>query len=152
MEVRAPFIGSGFGGKLWPWPHSVAACAAAKVTGRPVQLVLPRAQMFTTVGHRPETRQRLRLATDAGGKLVSIRHESFNNTSMLDDYTENCGGVTKSLYACDNVLVSHKISPINRGTPTSMRAPGAAPGLFALESAIDEMAPPVAWTLWHSAS
>ncbi|MCF5031696.1 xanthine dehydrogenase family protein molybdopterin-binding subunit, partial [Pseudomonas syringae] len=140
VEVRAPFIGSGFGGKLWPWPHSVAACAAAKVTGRPVQLVLPRAQMFTTVGHRPETRQRLRLATDASGKLVSIRHESFNNTSMLDDYTENCGGVTKSLYACDNVLVSHKISPINRGTPTSMRAPGAAPGLFALESAIDEMA------------
>ncbi|RMR09379.1 xanthine dehydrogenase family protein molybdopterin-binding subunit [Pseudomonas syringae group genomosp. 7] len=140
VEVRAPFIGSGFGGKLWPWPHSVAACAAARVTGRPVQLVLPRAQMFTTVGHRPETRQRLRLATDASGKLVSIRHESFNNTSMLDDYTENCGGVTKSLYACDNVLVSHKISPINRGTPTSMRAPGAAPGLFALESAIDEMA------------
>ncbi|KPX08087.1 xanthine dehydrogenase family protein molybdopterin-binding subunit [Pseudomonas savastanoi] len=140
VEVRAPFIGSGFGGKLWPWPHSVAACAAARVTGRPVQLVLPRAQMFTTVGHRPETRQRLRLATDASGKLVSIRHESFNNTSMLDDYTENCGGVTKSLYACDNVLVSHKISSINRGTPTSMRAPGAAPGLFALESAIDEMA------------
>lgn len=140
VEVRAPFIGSGFGGKLWPWPHSVAACAAARVTGRPVQLVLPRAQMFTTVGHRPETRQRLRLATDASGKLVSIRHESFNNTSMLDDYTENCGGVTKSLYACDNVLVSHKISSINRGTPTSMRAPGAAPGLYALESAIDEMA------------
>ncbi|GFZ64326.1 aldehyde oxidase [Pseudomonas amygdali pv. eriobotryae] len=140
VEVRASFIGSGFGGKLWPWPHSVAACAAARVTGRPVQLVLPRAQMFTTVGHRPETRQRLRLATDASGKLVSIRHESFNNTSMLDDYTENCGGVTKSLYACDNVLVSHKISSINRGTPTSMRAPGAAPGLFALESAIDEMA------------
>ncbi|AAZ37783.1 xanthine dehydrogenase family protein molybdopterin-binding subunit [Pseudomonas savastanoi pv. phaseolicola] len=140
VEVRAPFIGSGFGGKLWPWPHSVAACAAARVTGRPVQLVLPRAQMFTTVGHRPETHQRLRLATDASGKLVSIRHESFNNTSMLDDYTENCGGVTTSLYACDNVLVSHKISSINRGTPTSMRAPGAAPGLFALESAIDEMA------------
>ncbi|KPY13080.1 xanthine dehydrogenase family protein molybdopterin-binding subunit [Pseudomonas syringae group genomosp. 3] len=140
VEVRAPFIGSGFGGKLWPWPHSVATCAAAQVTGRPVQLVLPRAQMFTTVGHRPETRQRLRLATDASGKLTSIRHESLNNTSMLDDYTENCGGVTKSLYSCENVMVSHKISPINRGTPTSMRAPGAAPGLFALESAIDEMA------------
>ncbi|MCD5994544.1 xanthine dehydrogenase family protein molybdopterin-binding subunit [Pseudomonas sp. CDFA 602] len=140
VEVRAPFIGSGFGGKLWPWPHSVAVCAASKVTGRPVQFVLPRAQMFTTVGHRPETRQRLRLATDANGKLLSIRHESFNTTSTLDDYTENCGGVTKSLYACDNVLVSHKIAQVNRGTPTSMRAPGAAPGLFALESAIDEMA------------
>lgn len=140
VEVRAPFIGSGFGGKLWPWPHSVAVCAAARLTGHPVQFMLPRPQMFTTVGHRPETRQRLRLATDASGKLVSIRHESFNSTSTLDDYTESCGGVTKSLYSCANVLVSHQISPVNRGTPTSMRAPGAAPGLFALESAIDEMA------------
>lgn len=140
VEVRAPFIGSGFGSKLWPWPHSVAVCAAAKVTGHPVQFMLPRPQMFTTVGHRPETRQRLRLATDATGKLVSVRHESFNSTSALDDYTESCGGVTKSLYSCPNVLVSHRNSPVNRGTPTSMRAPGAAPGLFALESAIDEMA------------
>ncbi|WP_416424580.1 xanthine dehydrogenase family protein molybdopterin-binding subunit [Pseudomonas sp. App30] len=140
VEVRAPFIGSGFGGKLWPWPHSVAACMAAKATQRPVQLMLPRAQMFTTVGHRPETQQRIRLATDASGKLLSIRHESVNSTSTLDAYTEACGGVTSSLYSCPNVLVSHKHSPLNRGTPTSMRAPGAAPGLFALESAIDEMA------------
>ncbi len=140
VEVRAPFIGSGFGAKLWPWPHSVAACAASKVFARPVQLVVPRAQMFTTVGHRPETHQRLRLATDEAGKLVSIRHESINSTSTLDDYTETCGSVTKSLYGCPNVLVSHQLAQVNRGTPTSMRAPGAAPGLFALESAIDELA------------
>lgn len=140
VEVRAPFIGSGFGSKLWPWPHSIAACAAAKVTGRPVQLMLPRAQMFTTAGHRPETLQRMRLATDSAGKLVSIRHESYNSTSTTDAYTEACGGVTRSLYSCPNVLVTHKNSPVNRGTPTSMRAPGAAPGLFALESAIDELA------------
>lgn len=140
VEVRAPFIGSGFGSKLWPWPHSIAACGAARVTGRPVQLVVPRAQMFTTVGHRPETQQRMRLATDSAGKLVSIRHESYNSTSTTDAYTEACGGVTRSLYSCPNVLVAHKNSPVNRGTPTSMRAPGAAPGLFALESAIDEMA------------
>lgn len=140
VEVHAPFIGSGFGGKLWPWPHSIAACAAAKVVNRPVQLMLPRAQMFTTVGHRPETQQRLRLATDAQGKLVSIRHESVNSTSTTDAYSEACGGVTACLYSCANVLVSHKNSPVNRGTPTSMRAPGAAPGLFALESAIDELA------------
>ncbi|BAP45728.1 xanthine dehydrogenase family protein molybdopterin-binding subunit [Pseudomonas sp. LJDD11] len=140
VEVRAPFIGSGFGGKLWPWPHSIAACAAARLTGRPVQLMLPRAQMFSTVGHRPETRQRLRLATDDKGRLVSLRHESFNSTSTLDTYIETCGSVTKSLYSCANVLVTHHTSAVNRGTPTSMRAPGAAPGLFALESAIDEMA------------
>ncbi|WP_324831734.1 xanthine dehydrogenase family protein molybdopterin-binding subunit [Pseudomonas saxonica] len=140
VEVRAPFIGSGFGSKLWPWPHSVAACVAAKITGRPVQLMLPRAQMFTTSGHRPQTSQRMRLATDGQGKLVSLRHESINSTSTTDAYTEPCASVTKSLYACPNLLVSHKNVPVNRGTPTSMRAPGAAPGLFALESAIDEMA------------
>jgi xanthine dehydrogenase YagR molybdenum-binding subunit len=140
VEVRAPFIGSGFGGKLWPWPHSIAACAAARMTNRPVQLVVPRAQMFTTVGHRPETLQRVRLATDASGKLVSISHESYNSTSTIDAYTEACGGMTKSLYACPNVLVTHNNSAVHRGTPTSMRAPGAAPGLFAPESAVDEMA------------
>ena len=140
VEAHAPFIGSGFGSKLWPWPHSIAACAAAKAVQRPVQLMLPRAQMFTTVGHRHETIQRVRLATDADGKLVSIRHESLNSTSVTDAYTEACGGVTRSLYSCPNVLVNHKNSPVNRGTPTSMRAPGAAPGLFALESAIDELA------------
>lgn len=140
VEVRAPFIGSGFGAKLWVWPHSVAACAAAKVVGRPVQLVVPRAQMFTTVGHRPETQQRMRLAADAQGKLVSLRHESVNTRGMGDPYLENCAGMSASLYSCANVETSHATVPVNRGAPTSMRAPGAAPGLFALESAIDELA------------
>jgi xanthine dehydrogenase YagR molybdenum-binding subunit len=140
VEVRAPFIGSGFGSKLWTWPHSIAACAVARLVNRPVQLVLPRAQMFTTVGHRPETIQRVRLATDANGKLVSTSHESYNSTSPIEDFTETCGDMTKSLYSCPNVLMSNNSSAVNRGTPTSMRAPGAAPGLFALESAVDEMA------------
>ncbi|WP_339489890.1 xanthine dehydrogenase family protein molybdopterin-binding subunit [Pseudomonas sp. EL_65y_Pfl2_R95] len=140
VEVRAPFIGSGFGGKLWVWPHSVAACAAAKVVGRPVQLVVPRAQMFTTVGHRPETQQRMRLAADAKGKLVSLRHESLNTRGTGDEYVENCAGMSASLYSCANVETNHATVKVNRGAPTSMRAPGAAPGLFALESAIDELA------------
>jgi xanthine dehydrogenase YagR molybdenum-binding subunit len=140
VEVRAPFIGSGFGGKLWIWPHSVAACGAAKILDRPVQLVVPRSQMFTTTGHRPETRQHLRLATDGQGKLLSMRHESVNTTSFTDRYVEACGTSTRSLYSCPNVLVSHSSVEVNQGTPTSMRAPGAAPGLFALESAMDEMA------------
>ncbi|MDR9753768.1 xanthine dehydrogenase family protein molybdopterin-binding subunit [Pseudomonas sp. SZMC_28357] len=140
VEVRAPFIGSGFGGKLWIWPHSVAACAAAKVVGRPVQLVVPRAQMFTTVGHRPETQQRMRLAADGQGKLVSLRHESLNTCGFGDQYVENCGGMSASLYSCANVEITHGTVQVNRGAPTSMRAPGAAPGLFALESAIDELA------------
>ncbi|KAA0019574.1 xanthine dehydrogenase family protein molybdopterin-binding subunit [Salinicola corii] len=140
VTVYAPYIGSGFGGKLWTWPHAIAAAAASRELERPVQLVVPRQQMFTTTGHRPETRQRLRLATDDNGKLVSLRHESINTTSFTDQYVETCGSVTKSLYSCPNLTVSHETTQVNRGTPTSMRAPGAAPGLFALESAIDEMA------------
>jgi len=140
ITVHAPYIGSGFGSKLWTWPHAIAAAAASRELGRPVQLVVPRQQMFTTTGHRPETRQRLRLATDANGKLVSLRHESINTTSFVNQYVETCGSVTKSLYSCPNLTVSHETTQVNRGTPTSMRAPGAAPGLFALESAIDEMA------------
>ncbi|WP_176053387.1 xanthine dehydrogenase family protein molybdopterin-binding subunit [Paraburkholderia caribensis] len=140
VTVEAPFIGSGFGSKLFMWPHSVAASAAARAVGRPVKLVVPRAQMFTTTGHRPETLQRLRLSADASGRLTSLRHESINTTSFTDAFTENCGGVSRSLYSCPNVLVSHKTVQVNQGSSTSMRAPGAAPGLFALESAIDELA------------
>ncbi|MEB0213595.1 molybdopterin cofactor-binding domain-containing protein, partial [Pseudomonas sp. AB6] len=86
------------------WPHSVAACGAAKMLDRPVQLVVPRQQMFTTTGHRPATQQRVRLATDAQGKLISVRHESINTTSFTDQYVENCGTSTRSLYSCANVL------------------------------------------------
>lgn len=140
VTVDCPFIGSGFGSKLFMWPHSVAICAAARVTGRPVKFVVPRAYMFTTTGHRPETRQRLRLAAGADGKITSIRHESVNTTSFIDQYMENCGGMTQSVYSCPNVTVTHHTTNVHRGAPTSMRAPGAAPGLFALESAIDELA------------
>ncbi|WP_373377165.1 xanthine dehydrogenase family protein molybdopterin-binding subunit [Cupriavidus nantongensis] len=140
VTVDAPFIGSGFGSKLFLWPHSVAASAAARMTGKPVKLVVPRAYMFTTTGQRPETRQRARLSAGADGKITSIRHESVNTTSFIEQYVENCGGMTQSLYACPNLMVSHHTTNVHRGAPTSMRAPGAAPGLFALESAIDELA------------
>ncbi|BEU28504.1 xanthine dehydrogenase family protein molybdopterin-binding subunit [Paraburkholderia sp. 22B1P] len=140
VTVQAPFIGSGFGSKLWVWPHSIAACAAAKVVGRPVKLVVPRAQMFSTTGHRPETEQHVRLGADANGKLLAVAHESINTTSFTDDFTERCGTVSRNLYSCANVLVTHRTTQVSRGSPTSMRAPGAAPGLFALESAVDELA------------
>ncbi len=140
IDARAPYIGSGFGSKLWIWPHAVAATAASRELGRPVQLVVPRAQMFTTTGHRPATHQNLKLGADANGKLQAIVHDSVNSTSFVGNYVETCGSVTKSLYDCSNVRVTHATAQVNQGTPTSMRAPGAAPGLFALESAIDELA------------
>ena len=140
VEVRAPFIGSGFGSKLWIWPHAVAAAAAAREVKRPVQLVVPRQEMFTTTGHRPATHQTIKIATDEQGKLVALTQDSVNSTSTTDIFVETSGSCTKSLYNCKNLRVSHATVASNRGTPTSMRAPGAAPGLFALESAMDEMA------------
>ncbi len=140
VEVHSKFIGSGFGSKLWIWPHAVAAAAAAREIGRPVQLVVPRQQVFTTTGPRPQTRQHMRLAADDNGRLVSLRHESISTTSPINTFVEACGGATTSLYNCDNLLVSHATIPVNCGTPTSMRAPGAGSGMFALESAIDEIA------------
>jgi len=140
VDVRAPFIGSGFGSKLWIWPHAIAAAAASREIGRPVQLVVPRKEMFTTVGHRPPTHQHIRIGADDNGKLTALTQDSINTTSMINTYVENTGSCTKSLYDCENLRVSHATIGANHGTPTSMRAPGAAPGLFALESAMDEMA------------
>ncbi|MDA3922467.1 MAG: molybdopterin-dependent oxidoreductase [Salinisphaera sp.] len=139
VEVRAPYIGSGFGSKLWIWPHAVCAAAASRELARPVQLVVPRHQMFTTACHRPQTRQNIRLATDADGRFVSISHDSINTTSFVNTYVENCRSCTKSLYNCDKLRVTQSTIQVNQGTPTSMRGPGATPGLFALESAVDEM-------------
>lgn len=140
VEVRAPYIGSGFGGKAWAWPHSVAASVAAREVGRPVQLLVPRAQMFTTTGHRAETRQHLRFSATEDGRMTSMRHDTVSGVSFTDAYLEQCGRITKLLYGCADVSVSHASIPTHRGTPTSMRAPGATPGSFALESAIDELA------------
>ena len=140
VEVRSPFIGSGFGSKLWIWPHAIAAAAASREIGRPVQLMVPRHAMFTTTGHRPPTRQQIRIGADDNGKLTALTHDSVNTTSMTDNYVETTGSCTKSLYDCADLRVSHATIGAHHGTPTSMRAPGAAPGLFALESAMDEMA------------
>src|SRR5579863_9125086 len=140
VRVISRFIGSGFGGKLFPWPHSAMAAVAARRLGRPVKLSVDRRMMFTNVGHRPITQQRIRLGATADGKLTAIRHDFLNHTSVTDDITERCGEQTPFLYSCPNLAVSNGLVRRNVGTPTPMRGPGAVPGLFALESAMDELA------------
>lgn len=140
VVLRAPFIGGGFGSKLFLWPHCVLAAVAARQVQRPVKFVLPRAFHFSNTGHRPVTRQRIRLGATPEGKLVAIRHDSHVHTSLVTDYVESCGEATAALYSCPNVAVTESIVPLNVGTPTSMRGPGACPGVFALESALDELA------------
>ncbi|MDE1162257.1 MAG: xanthine dehydrogenase family protein molybdopterin-binding subunit [Acidobacteriaceae bacterium] len=140
VQVITRFLGSGFGGKLWPWPHASLAAACARNLNRPVKLVVSRSMMFQSVGHRPAIDQRIQLVADNSGKLLAIEQDYVNHTSILDDYDEGCGEATGFLYSCPNVLVSGGLARRNVGTPTSMRGPGAVPGLYALESAVDELA------------
>lgn len=140
VTVHAPFIGAGFGCKLFLWPHTVLAAVAARELHRPVKFMLTRKDQFTAAGHRPQTRQRLRLAATPDGRLVSLRHDTIAHTGHAGKFEESCGRGTRSMYSCANLGVTQKTVPVNVGTPTAMRAPGAAPGLFALESAMDEFA------------
>jgi len=140
IEVISPFCGSGFGGKLFPWPQSMLAAMAAKKVGRPVQVTVPRDLMFTTVGHRPRTQQRMRLGAQQDGTLVAIVQDVLQPTSKIDAFTENCTGVTRMLYSCPNVATTQEVVSLNIGTPTPMRGPGTTPGLYALEAAMDDLA------------
>jgi xanthine dehydrogenase YagR molybdenum-binding subunit len=140
IEVISRFIGSGFGGKLFPWPHSALCAIAARQLNRPVKLVVSRKMMFQDVGHRPRTQQHVRLGATPDGKLLSLSQDYLNHTSQLDDIRENCGEATPFLYSTANLRVSSGLVRRNVGTPTPMRGPGAVPGLFAIESAMDELA------------
>jgi xanthine dehydrogenase YagR molybdenum-binding subunit len=140
VEVVSRFIGSGFGGKLFPWPHSAIAAAASRKLKRPVKLTLSRKMMFSNSGHRPNTQQRMRLGATPDGKLLSLQQDYRNHTSYGDDIRENCGEATPFLYSTANLKVTSALVRRNVGTPTPMRGPGAVPGLFALESAMDELA------------
>ncbi len=140
VRVISRFIGSGFGGKLFPWPQSTLAAAAARQLKRPVKLSVDRRMMFSSVGHRPRTEQRIRLGATKDGKLTAIRHDFLTQTSQLDDFIEHCGEQTPFLYSCANLEVTTGMVRRNVGAPAPMRGPGAVPGLFALESAMDELA------------
>jgi xanthine dehydrogenase YagR molybdenum-binding subunit len=140
VQVITRFLGSGFGGKLWPWPQSPLAAACARNLKRPVKLVVSRQMMFQSVGHRPAIEQRMQLAAEPGGKLTALQQDYVNHTSILDDYDEGCGEVTPFMYSTPNLLVTGGLARRNVGNPTAMRGPGAVPGLFALESAVDELA------------
>src|SRR5437899_2812421 len=140
VRVIAKFLGSGFGGKLWPWTHCSLAAAAARQLGKPVKLVVSRKMMFQTVGHRPRTQQRVRLGATGEGKLVSLQHDYINHTAILDGYHEDCGEATPFQYSVPNLRVAFGRAKRNVGRPTAMRGPGAVPGLYATESAMNELA------------
>ena len=140
VRVVTRFLGSGFGGKLWPWTHSSLAAAAARQLGRPVQLVVSRKMMFQTVGHRARTQQRVRLGATAEGKLLSLQHDYVYHRSMLDAHHEDCGEATSFQYSVPNLRVTFGRARRHVGSACDMRGPGAVPGLYATEAAMNELA------------
>jgi xanthine dehydrogenase YagR molybdenum-binding subunit len=140
VRVITKFVGSGFGSKLWPWTHCPIAVAAARQLGKPVKLVISRKMMFQSVGHRPRTQQRVRLGATTDGKLVSLQHDYVNHHAILDNYHEDCGEATPFHYSVPNLRVKFGRARRNVGSPTAMRGPGAVPGLYATESAMNELA------------
>lgn len=140
VTAICPYVGGGFGSKGSIWSHVPLTAMAARQLGRPVKLSLDRNQMFGPVGQRPVTEQRMRMAAMDDGRMMASSHDTIAYTSMLEDWIEPCGLMTRMMYESPNQETSHRLARMNLGTPTFMRAPGEASGSFALESAMDELA------------
>lgn len=140
VRVVAPHTGGGFGSKGFIWPHEILAAAAARVAGRPVKLQLRRSDQFSSVGYQPWMEQTIRLAADADGVLLGVEHEVVNNAGMVDTHVEPATEASKSLYAAPSIRLRQLIERVSLNVPTPMRAPVEGPGLWALESAMNELA------------
>jgi xanthine dehydrogenase YagR molybdenum-binding subunit len=117
----------------------VLTALAARVVGRPVKLVLTRPQMFTSIGHRPETVQRVRLGAARDGRLVALDHEATSTVALEDSNLYPIIMGTGESYACANVATHDRQVRLNIPSPSWMRAPGTAEANFAIESALDEL-------------
>ncbi|MFI6061136.1 xanthine dehydrogenase family protein molybdopterin-binding subunit [Streptomyces sp. NPDC051286] len=140
VRVISHFVGGSFGCKASTWAHPVLAALAARQVRRPVELCLTREQMFTSVGHREEQEQRITLGATGEGRLTALRHHKLSPTSPFDDWAEPSLGVASRIYACPNYEGVYRLFRASTMTPTFMRAPGEATGMFALESTMDDLA------------
>ncbi|MEV6781270.1 xanthine dehydrogenase family protein molybdopterin-binding subunit [Streptomyces sp. NPDC051098] len=140
VRVLAPFVGGGFGAGLRVWSHTVLTALAAREVKHPVKLVLTRPQMFTSVGHRPNSVQQIKIGATSSGDLVAVEHHSISSVAMEDDDYEPVAFGSAVSYACPNALTRDQQARLNIPCPGSMRAPAEGQGNFALESAIDEAA------------
>jgi xanthine dehydrogenase YagR molybdenum-binding subunit len=140
VQVISPFVGGAFGAALRPWSHPTVAAMAARAVRRPVKLVVTRKQMFTSHGHRPYTLQRVALGASKDGALTAIVHEGYGQTSVYEENTEALLDATRFLYASPNCITKYRLVPGNIQTPLYMRGPGECSGVFALDSAMDELA------------
>lgn len=141
VRVVAKNVGGGFGSKGAPHSHNVLAIMAAmRVPGRPVKLALTRQQMFAMVGYRTPTIQHLRLGADADGRITALSHDVVEQTATVKEYAEQTAVSARMMYAGSARSTSHRLAKLDVAVPFWMRAPGECPGMFALESAMDELA------------
>ncbi len=141
LEIISPYVGGSFGTKGFPHPHLVlTALAAKKLKDRPIKYSLTRQQMFRTVGYRPPSHQRIRLGADHEGRLTAIDHQSWAPTAKIRKYVEQTVSATRMMYASPALRTIHHAVKQDVAPGTLMRAPGEFPGMFALETALDELA------------
>ncbi|MEO7375384.1 MAG: xanthine dehydrogenase family protein molybdopterin-binding subunit [Nakamurella sp.] len=140
IRVLNRHVGGGFGSKGTPRPGTVLAAMAAREIDRPVKVALTRQQLFELAGYRTPTRQRVRLGADGDGRLRAISHEAISQSSTRTQFVEQTVSGTRVMYAADHRRTTHRVVKLDVPMPSWMRAPGHAPGMFALESAMDELA------------
>ncbi|WP_327582526.1 xanthine dehydrogenase family protein molybdopterin-binding subunit [Nonomuraea sp. NBC_00507] len=140
VRVVSRHVGGGFGSKGTTRPHAVLAALAARAVGRPVKVALTRQQMFDVTGYRTPTIQRLRLGVDADGRLTALEHIAYEQSSTLVEFAEQTATPARVMYAAPALRTAHRLVRLDVATPSWMRAPGECPGMYALESAMDELA------------
>ncbi|MGW5922406.1 xanthine dehydrogenase family protein molybdopterin-binding subunit [Nocardia fluminea] len=141
VRVIAPFVGGGFGSKGEPHANIVVAAMAAKLCdGRPVKLPLTRQQLFSLAGYRTPTSQRIRLGAHHDGTLTAIAHDAIAPASTVKEFAEQTAVVTRMMYAAANRSTSHRFAALDVPVSSWMRAPGHCPGMYAAETAMDELA------------
>ena len=140
VRLLSPYIGGGFGAKLWANADAILAAIAARALARPVKVALTRQQVFHVTTHRSDTVQRLRLGAHPDGRIVAIGHDVFSGNNVDEHGFEGAAMQTRTLYAGPNRLTRHRLVSLDVPIASAMRAPGEAVGLLALECAMDELA------------
>jgi xanthine dehydrogenase YagR molybdenum-binding subunit len=140
VRVICPFIGGGFGSAGSTWPHQILAAFAARQLGQPVKLVLTRKQMYSGIGYRPTSRQRLAIGADRSGAITAMIHEGHTESARYQLFEDSITGPAKFLYNCPNMRSTYRVVPLDVNLPCPMRGPGATPGTFVLESGVDDLA------------
>src|SRR5579864_4735008 len=140
VRVISKYVGGAFGSKVDAHPHVILAVMAAQVARRPVKLALTRQHMFALAGYRTPTIQRVQLGAGRDGQLTAIAHDVVEQTATIHEFAEQTAVPTRVMYAAPNRRTTHRLARLDLPVNSWMRAPGEAPGMFALESAMDELA------------